>query len=227
MRKETIRFIYFMLAVIAILFKNFLPGYWLIPILPLPILFLQFVQNKDFWGGREKMRKFGSLFLLSEAIGFSLISIEPNFYGIYFAMVFLLIAKFFFLQLLRWTLGYFAVTDLKNILLIALIGSGFILFFHFCLLDHIDTFFIYPIFIYIFIDTITVYSIFLIMEENKPYKWLGFWSIAIFVFSDVICSMYLFMHVVRDNYTCTLITSYLGIYLCTCYIKKVHGSKLT
>lgn len=222
MSQQKIIITYSLLTVAVILLKNLIPGVWVMPFAALPVLFLIQTYHKKDWVQGNRIKKFSAIFLITYTTGFALIVTEPNFYGVYFGMISFLIGKFFFLQLLRWTHGYFAISKWRNIFRITYIGTGFLLFFHYFLLDRVDSFYLYPIFIYLAVDTVLLYALFPIFENETSKKWLALWTILVYVGSDFVCAFYLLIHWINDNYTSTLLIGYLSAYLCIRYLYQTR-----
>jgi hypothetical protein len=223
MSDRNIRFIFSGLVLLVVVLKSYIPGYWLMPIAALPMLFSNYIYQRKEWGNHHRIKSLASLFMLTSALGYALIIIEPNFYGVYFGILAFLISKLIFLKILRSILGFFVVSKWQNTVQIILISTVFLIFFHYFFLDQVESIYLYPIFIYILVDTITLYTLIPVLEGKSSYKWLGFWAILTFTFSDFFFAFYTFTHWINDDYTSTLVIGYLGYFLCIDYFYKVFN----
>ncbi|MGR3810674.1 hypothetical protein [Jiulongibacter sp. NS-SX5] len=216
----------FLLLLVSVVYVyNLDIGFWKFPLVSVPIawLLLEFVPKawpKNF--SRVRMNNFWVL--LTAGLGFVFILLQPNRYGVFIGMVSFLISKMFVLSNLRVLNGFIEINSVKRWITVCAIGGSFFLFFIFILLNEVEPLHIFPIFFYVFVDTLILYSAERVVE-NKIQVIIGLLAVFLQVVFDLVCTFSIFIPIIEDNYTSALVIGYLSYLFTIVYFYMVSHKK--
>lgn len=157
------------------------------------------------------------IILVFGLIGFYFIVKQPDRLPVFIGMMCFLISKIYFLSNLRKVNGYFKLHDLKSVLSLLFIGALFMLFFIFLLLNEVELLYLIPIFVYVIVDTLTVYSLTKVIDNERHIS-IGVMAIIFQIGFDIVCAFSIFLPLIKDNYNSSLLVGYFAYFFSARYL---------